>query len=79
MGSRQMIQQGQLLESQRRQRDTSILAHRGFYPKIVFDSASTDVPAFLSFFFFFGDTGEIQLAEQLYMWWKIPALLKNIS
>lgn len=71
-----MIQQPQLLESQRRERDTSVLTHRVFYHNIVFDNASTDVPAF---FFFFGDTGEIQLAVHLYMWWKIEALFKNIS
>lgn len=45
-----MIQQGQMLESQRereRERDMSVLTHRVFYHKIVFDSASTDVPDFL--------------------------------
>lgn len=41
-----MMQQGQLLESQRGQKETSIFTHRVFYHEIVFDSASADLPAF---------------------------------
>lgn len=54
-----MMQQGQLLESQRGQKQTSIFTHRVFYHEIVFDSASADLPAF----FVVADTGEIELCD----------------
>lgn len=54
-----MMQQGQLLESQRGQKQTSIFTHRVFYHEIVFDSASADLPAF----FVVADTGEIEVCD----------------